>query len=97
MSKSPRNQWSSSMPDADYTHICPRCLLRDRAKEDIAQLHKYLDKIKESDRVDKDTYEARLLLCTSCDKLHDATCDACGCYVEYRAYVAASHCPKKKW
>ena len=85
------------MPDTDYTRICPRCLLRDRAEEDRAQLHKYLAKIKESDRADNDTYEARLSICISCDKLHDATCDACGCYVEYRAYVAALRCPKKKW
>ncbi len=81
----------------DYRKICPRCLMRDMAEADKKMLKTYLDRIKESDRVDKDKYEARLSICTSCDKLHEATCDACGCYVEYRAYVKTSHCPMKKW
>ena len=29
--------------------------------------------------------------------LEEATCKACGCYVEVRAYSARSRCPDKKW
>ena len=76
---------------------CPRCLLRDMAEEDRKNLKKYLDVIKEPDRADSDTYEARLSICTSCEKMFEATCSACGCYVEFRAYAKASHCPIKKW
>ena len=25
------------------------------------------------------------------------TCQACGCYAEFRAYGKRSRCPKKKW
>ncbi len=85
------------METTDSKRICTRCLLRDMTEEDQKFLKKYLGIIKEPERADKKTYEKRLSICTSCDKLHEATCDACGCYVEFRAYVEASHCPKKKW
>ena len=64
--------------------ICKRCLIRDLAIEDQKDLQKYLDVIKEPERVDKVTYEARLAICLSCEKMSGATCTACGCYVEFR-------------
>ena len=81
----------------DYRHICPRCLFRDMDEKARAELKTYLDKIKEPDRADTDVYEKRLSICKSCEKLHEATCDACGCYVEFRAYSRHSHCPLKIW
>ena len=77
--------------------ICKRCLIWDLAEEDRNNLRKYLDVIKEPDRTDPARYEARLAVCLSCEKMNAATCTACGCYVEFRAYAKNSHCPLKKW
>jgi hypothetical protein len=77
--------------------ICKRCLLRDLAEEDQKDLSKYLAAIKEPDRAPEKQYEERLLVCRECDLLTEATCLACGCYVEIRAYAKAARCPKKKW
>jgi len=88
------NSGQAGKPDR---RVCVRCLLRDLAEEDQRDLKKYLAVIKEQDRVDPGTYEARLQICLSCEKLNHATCEACGCYVEFRAYSRESRCPKKKW
>lgn len=77
--------------------ICKKCLLRDLAEEDQKDLQKYLAAIKEADRAPEALYEERLTVCRGCELLHEATCDACGCYVEFRAYAKISRCPKKKW
>lgn len=76
---------------------CIRCLLRDMAEEDAANLKKYIDVIKMNDRVDEGKYEERLAVCKECDQLNEATCLSCGCYVEVRAMLKAGRCPKKKW
>jgi len=76
--------------------ICKQCLLRDLAAEDQKDLQKYLAVIKPQDRANEALYEERLVVCRSCEKLSEATCEACGCYVEIRAHVAANRCPKKK-
>ena len=86
------------MPDTDAPKkICKKCVLRDLAIEGQKDLQKYLAAIKESDRAEPKEYERRLNICRSCDMLHEATCDACGCYVEFRAYASISRCPRKKW
>ena len=77
--------------------ICKACLIRDLAEEDQKDLKKYLSLIKERDRVEEAEYERRLLICRGCEFLSEATCLACGCYAEFRAYGRRSHCPKKKW
>ncbi len=77
--------------------ICKVCFLRDLAEEDQKDLKKYLSLIKEKDRVDETEYERRLLICRSCEFLSEATCLACGCYAEFRAFGRRSRCPKKKW
>ena len=77
--------------------ICKRCLLRDLAEEDQKDLKKYLAAIKPAERASEALYEERLAVCRECDLLAEATCEACGCYVEFRAYAAISRCPKKKW
>lgn len=81
----------------DYSKGCKMCLLRDLAEKDQKELKKYLAVIKPSERATEELYEERLLICRSCEKLVNATCDACGCYVEIRAYSASGRCPKKKW
>lgn len=77
--------------------ICKKCFLRDLALEDQKDLQKYLNAIKKKDRVEDAVYEARLAVCRECEKLTEATCEACGCYVEFRAIVRHSRCPHKKW
>lgn len=77
--------------------ICKKCLLRDLAVEDQKNIKRYLDAIKRQDRVDEQVYEQRLTVCKECDRLHEATCQACGCYVELRAAIRHGRCPYKKW
>ncbi len=77
--------------------VCTRCLLRDLAEKDQAELQKYLQVIKQQDKADSEVYEKRLQVCRQCELLLDATCQACGCYVEFRAAVRHGRCPKKKW
>ena len=77
--------------------ICKKCLLRDLAAEDQKDIKRYLDAIKRQDRVDGQVYEQRLAVCKECDRLYEATCQACGCYVELRAAIRHGRCPYKKW
>lgn len=81
----------------EKNRICPRCLIRDLAEEDQKDLRVYLERIRPEDRADEDEYERRLAVCRECSLLSEATCLACGCYAEFRAYGKRSRCPKKKW
>lgn len=77
--------------------ICKKCLLREMAEADYAQIQKYKDAIKPEDQVSEAEYESRLALCRECDLLNAGTCGACGCYVELRAAAIAGHCPYHHW
>ncbi len=77
--------------------ICKKCLLRELAVKDQKNIQRYLEAIKEKDRVQEQVYEERLAICKSCDRLSEATCQACGCYVELRAALRHGRCPYKKW
>ena len=59
--------------------ICKKCLLREMAEADYAQIEKYKEAIKREDRVSEEEYESRLALCKECDLLTAGTCGACGC------------------
>lgn len=85
------------MAETGTKRICKKCLLRDLAAEDQKDLQKYLNVIKKQDRASDDEYERRLAVCRECEKLIGATCEACGCYVEFRAAAKHSRCPYKKW
>lgn len=67
------------------------------ADADRENLQKYLDVIKTEDKVPENIYEERLVVCKQCELLLDGTCQACGCYVEFRGAVKSGRCPKKKW
>ena len=82
---------------SENKQICKRCLLREMAEADIQMIEKYKAAIKGEDRVDEETYEARLAVCKGCEKLESGTCQGCGCYVELRALSIVSKCPYKKW
>ena len=81
----------------EATRICKKCLLREEPPENRIDLEKYLSVIAKEDRVSESEYEYRLNVCKECDHLISATCNACGCYVEFRAAGIRSRCPKKKW
>lgn len=76
---------------------CIRCLLRELAQADEAELDKYLAAIKPEDLAAEDEAERRLAVCRDCDRLSGITCNACGCYAEFRASYKDGHCPLKKW
>lgn len=85
------------MAELSKKRICKKCLLRDLAVEDQKNIQKYIEVIKEQDRTEKAVYEKRLAICLKCEKLQEATCQACGCYVEIRAALKQGRCPYKKW
>ena len=76
---------------------CKMCLLREMAEEDVLKIEKYKEAIKQQDRVSEEKYEERLHICKQCEKLNAGTCNACGCYVELRAFGIQGTCPYKKW
>lgn len=77
--------------------ICKKCLLREMAEADYAQIEKYIAAVKQTERVPAEEYEKRLAICKACDLLNAGTCGACGCYVELRAISVLGRCPHKKW
>ncbi len=77
--------------------ICKKCFLKDLSAEDQKNMQRYLDAVKKQDRTKDSVYEARLAVCSACEKLQDATCQACGCYVQLRAAVRHGKCPYQKW
>lgn len=78
---------------------CKRCLLNEIAgKEDVYKKVMELKKLLSSEeKVSDEEYEKRLGICKECDRLLEATCQKCGCYVEIRALKKDSHCPSKHW
>ena len=85
--------------EKETTGGCKRCLLFEMAGKDdvIAQVEKTKQLLKDDERSSEEEYKRRLDLCKECDKLIDATCLKCGCYVEIRALSKGAHCPGKKW
>ncbi len=78
--------------------VCKRCLLKELDLEEYNEkLHKYILKLDASIKTNDQEYDCRLQVCKECEKLHEGTCQACGCFVELRAAVKKSHCPYKKW
>ena len=85
--------------EKETTGGCKRCLLFEMADKDdvIAQVEKTRQLLSDDERASDQEYKKRLSLCKECDKLIDATCLKCGCYVEIRALSKEAHCPGKKW
>ena len=50
-------------------------------------------------KVDQQTYEKRLNICSTCDRLMNGMCRLCGCFVELRAVQKVRKCPDlpAKW
>ncbi len=83
----------------DSSRVCKGCLLKDLA--DSADILAEVERIKrlmsDGEKAGDELYEKRLQVCRECDKLIDATCLKCGCYVEIRALAKGASCPGKKW
>lgn len=79
-------------------HRCRKCLLRDLKEDDyFKSLKEYIDGIEEEWKAAPSIYEERLGICRECDKLQEAMCRGCGCFVELRAVMKKNSCPYEKW
>ena len=78
---------------------CKRCLLKDLADsaDVLAQVEKTRSFMTADEKAADALYEKRLSVCRECDRLIDATCLKCGCYVEIRAVAKGASCPARKW
>lgn len=63
----------------------------------MAKIYRVIMLLSKDEKADDDKVKARLDTCKACDYLADATCQACGCYVELHAARKDSKCPYKKW
>lgn len=79
--------------------ICRKCLIAMQADAvDLeAEMDRFLQMLKPEDLAGDDLFSKRIAICRECSYLLGATCNACGCYVEFRANVKRGNCPKKKW
>ncbi len=79
--------------------ICRKCLIAAQAEafDVAAEMDRFLAMLKPEDLAGDGLFSKRISICKDCSYLLGATCNACGCYVEFRANVAHSNCPKKKW
>ena len=79
--------------------ICRKCLIAAQAEafDVAAEMDRFLAMLKPEDMAGDALFSKRISICKDCSYLLGATCNACGCYVEFRANVKHSNCPKKKW
>lgn len=80
--------------------VCRRCLPEQNREETFYEnLSRYIQRMEEELKVDQQTYEKRLNICSSCDHLMNGMCILCGCFVELRAVQKVRKCPNlpAKW
>lgn len=66
-------------------------------KEYFENLYTYIAQLDVEIKTEDELYEKRLSICTSCERLLDGMCNACGCYVELRASIRENQCPYQFW
>lgn len=76
---------------------CKACILAKIDAEYAANLEQKIKHIDKDLKVEPETYNERMSICESCEKLDNAICRACGCYVELRGVMRKNRCPYKKW
>ena len=88
-----KNEQAESTPAGEP--VCKGCSVSVRlSPEEIKKLFGETLRIRDVKTVSEEEYQRRLALCRSCDSLqYGTTCIHCGCIVEIRAKLAASHCP----
>jgi hypothetical protein len=82
--------------------ICKGCLATVRLSPDeIKKLFGETLRVRDIKTVTEEEHQRRLAICKECASLqYGTTCSHCGCIVEIRAKLAASHCPypfNPKW
>lgn len=76
---------------------CKACILAKIDAEYAANLEQKIKHIETHLKVSEDIYQSRMSICESCDKLDQAICRGCGCYVELRGVMKRNSCPYNKW
>ena len=78
---------------------CKKCLVREQADSNrmFETISQYIENLEEERRADERLYNERLSICKECERLLEAMCSACGCYVEIRASVKQNICPYNQW
>lgn len=73
--------------------------LKEQAKSAILTATDVLAEALRSGEVaaDKNTIDKRVGICKSCEYLNGNRCNLCGCYINAKAGLKASTCPKSKW
>ena len=81
---------------------CKRCGIKTVLSE--ADIERMVGEVRSMPRIrlaDEETYEKRLTVCRSCEKLeYGSTCALCGCVMQVRELMRDGHCPfprKPKW
>lgn len=80
--------------------VCRKCLPGQNSEKDFYEdLTRYIERMDEELKVDQQTYEMRLAICSTCDRLLNGMCRLCGCFVELRAVQKVRKCPDipAKW
>ena len=80
--------------------VCRKCLSGQKNEEAFYEdLSRYIQRMDEDLKVDQQTYEKRLNICSTCDRLMNGMCRLCGCFVELRAVQKVRKCPDlpEKW
>ncbi|WP_144558848.1 DUF6171 family protein [Shouchella miscanthi] len=73
-------------------HRCPEKLGKSEIQQQIAE-----QLALETNLVSEEVAVSRLAICESCEQLiDDNTCGLCGCYIHFRARLAAKNCPANK-
>lgn len=74
--------------------VCKKCLPGQKSEEAFYEdLTRYIERMDEDLKVDQQTYEGRLAICSTCDRLMNGMCRLCGCFVELRAVQKLRKCP----
>ena len=79
------------------TRVCRRCLTYDEAEGAAKDIDRYLERLHPENLVSDKVFKERIDICRDCSNLLGATCNKCGCFVEFRANVKQGSCPDKKW
>lgn len=88
----------SSLRMSEAKVHCLRCFLEEIDPEAYERdIKRILDMMPDKEKARPELYRSRLAVCRECTYLSDATCGACGCYVELRAAAADGRCPYGKW
>ena len=85
---------------SEKLRVCRKCLPRTETREEyFEKLSDYVKRMDEDLKVDQETYEKRLALCSECKNYLDGMCRLCGCFVELRAAQKIKKCPdiQVKW